>query len=77
MPWITPADPPVSVAAWRPLARPSPPASQPISRTPSSGMKAWKTPIALDPPPTQAITASGSRPAAASTCSRASTPMIR
>ena len=33
--------------------------------------------MALDPPPTQAITASGSRPAAASTWPRASTPMIR
>jgi hypothetical protein len=25
-------------------------------------MKRWKMPIALEPPPTQAITASGSRP---------------
>ncbi len=40
-------------------------------------MNAWKTPIALLPPPTQATTASGSRPVIASTCSRASTPMIR
>ena len=40
-------------------------------------MNAWNTPIALEPPPTQAITASGSRPAMASTCSRASTPMTR
>ena len=40
-------------------------------------MKAWKMPIALEPPPTQATTASGSRPAMASTCSRASTPITR
>jgi hypothetical protein len=40
-------------------------------------MKAWKAPMALDPPPTQAITASGSLPVMASTCSRASTPMTR
>ena len=69
MPWMTPADPATRVAALCPLAGPSPPASQPISRTASSGMNAWNTPIAFDPPPTQAITASGSRPAMASTCS--------
>ena len=40
-------------------------------------MKAWKTPIAFEPPPTQATTASGSRPAMSWTCWRASTPMIR
>ena len=34
-------------------------------------------PIALEPPPTQAQTASGSRPSSASTCSRASSPMPR
>ena len=39
-----------------------PPASTPISFTPASGMKAWNVPIALDPPPTQAITPSGRRP---------------
>ena len=33
--------------------------------------------MALEPPPTQAMTASGSRPVMASTCSRASTPMMR
>ena len=41
---------------------PSPPASQPIRRTSVSGTNAWKTPIAFEPPPTQAMTASGSRP---------------
>ena len=40
-------------------------------------MKAWNAPMALEPPPTQAITASGRRPVASSTCSRASRPMIR
>ncbi len=40
-------------------------------------MKAWKMPMALEPPPTQATTASGSRPVMASTCSRASRPMTR
>ena len=34
-------------------------------------------PIALEPPPTQAATASGSRPVSSSTCSRASSPMTR
>ena len=34
-------------------------------------------PIALEPPPTQARTASGSRPSRSSTCSRASSPMTR
>ena len=34
-------------------------------------------PMALEPPPTQAITASGSRPVVSSTCSRASRPMTR
>ena len=33
-------------------------------------------PIAFDPPPTQAATASGSRPVSSSTCARASSPMI-
>ena len=33
MPWITPAEPPATVAAWRPVSSPSPPASQPIRAT--------------------------------------------
>jgi hypothetical protein len=40
-------------------------------------MNAWKMPIALDPPPTQAATASGSAPVASRICCRASTPMPR
>ena len=34
-------------------------------------------PIAFEPPPTQAVTADGSRPASASTCARASSPITR
>ena len=60
-----------------PVPTPSPPASKPISRTRASPMNAWKMPIAFEPPPTQATTASGSRPAARATCSRASTPITR
>ena len=41
------------------------------------GTKAVKMPIALEPPPTQARTASGSRPSRSSTCSRASSPITR
>ena len=77
MPWITPGEPATSVAACRPVATPSPPASNPIRRTCGSGMNAWNTPMAFEPPPTQASTASGSRPAWPSTCSRASTPITR
>ena len=36
-----------------------------------------KVPIAFEPPPTQAITRSGSRPAASSTWARASSPITR
>ena len=61
-PCSTPGVPPVIVAACRPVSTPSPPASRPIRRTPSSGTNAVKMPIALEPPPTQARTASGSRP---------------
>ena len=49
-----------------------PAASKPTSRTPGSSMNAWKMPIALDPPPTHAVTASGSRPAWSWICTRAS-----
>ncbi len=40
-----------------------PAASKPTNRTPGSSMNAWKMPIALEPPPTHAVTASGSLPA--------------
>ena len=66
-----------SEAPWRPLSSPSPAASTPISSTSASSMKAVKMPIALEPPPTQAITRAGSAPSAASACSRASSPITR
>ena len=49
-------------AACRPVSTPSPPASKPTSRTSGSATNAVKIPIALEPPPTHAATASGSRP---------------
>ena len=49
-----------------------------VQRAPSaSSRNAVKMPIAFEPPPTQAATASGSRPVSSSTCSRASTPITR
>src|SRR5690625_5441415 len=71
-PCRTPGVPPVMVAEWRPEPMPSPPASQPISRTPGSSRKAWNRPIALEPPPTQATAASGRRPIRSRACSRRS-----
>ncbi len=49
-----------SEAPWRKLSSPSPAASTPISATSASSMKGVKMPIALEPPPTQAITRAGS-----------------
>src|SRR5439155_771147 len=72
---ISPALPPTIDAACLPLATPSPPASTPTILTPGSSRNALKMPIAFDPPPTQAITTSGSPPRIASACSRASRPM--
>jgi len=66
-----------SAAPWRPLCSPWPAASTPTRRTPASARKGWKIPIAFDPPPTHATIASGSRPAAARICSRASIPITR
>ena len=77
MPWNTPTSPWAMVAAWRPLATPSPVASTPISATSASGTKAAKMPIAFEPPPTQATTASGRRPMRARICARASSPITR
>ena len=56
---------------------PSPPASKPYSRTCSNGTNAWKMPIALEPPPTHAHTASGRAPISDMSWARASSPMIR
>ena len=61
-PCSTETRPPPIEAACR--SAPSPPASTPISRTGSS-RNAWNAPIAFEPPPTQATTASGRRPACA------------
>ena len=44
-----------SVAAWRSVSTPSPAASTPMNFTPASSTNGWKSPIALLPPPTQAI----------------------
>jgi hypothetical protein len=43
----------------------SPPASTPTILTEASPMKGWKSPMALEPPPTQATITSGSTPACA------------
>ena len=72
-----PGSPAVRVAACSPVSTPCPAGSQPIRRTPASGRKAWKRPMALEPPPTQATAASGSRPARSRIWRRASTPMTR
>ncbi len=77
VPCSTPAPPPAKRAAWRPGLMASPPASTPISRTPASSTNASKMPMALLPPPTHAMTASGRRPICARHCSRASLPMTR
>ena len=58
-----------------PSFRLRPPASTPTISTFASSIIGAKMPAALDPPPTQAITMSGSRPSAASICLRASRPM--
>ena len=60
-------------AARRAIAAPA--ASTPIDRTPTSSTKPRKMPIAFEPPPTHATTASGSPPSAARICSRASRPI--
>src|SRR3954471_280768 len=46
-------------------------------RTPSSCTNGTNVPIALEPPPTQARTRSGSLPASSSTWARASSPITR
>ena len=58
----------VSGAPWRPVSIPSPAASTPMSSTASSATNGMNTPIEFEPPPTQAITRSGSRPAARRIC---------
>ncbi len=57
-----PGEPPSSAAAWCPVAIPSPAASATASRTDGSPMNLLSSPSAFEPPPTQAIAMSGSRP---------------
>ena len=71
-PWRTPSLPPANRAAWSPLRIPRPPASTPVIRTPGSSRNSKNSPIALLPPPTHAISSSGSLPSRARICSLAS-----
>ena len=75
LPCKTPGRPAHSDAACRPLASPSPAASTPISLTLGWPMYGWKIPMAFEPPPTQAITASGWRPAISCICWMLSSPI--
>jgi hypothetical protein len=59
----------------RPLPTPAPAASTPMSRTPSTGIHSANDPMAFEPPPTQATTASGMPPAASANCWVDSTEM--
>ena len=76
-PWSTPTSPAQIVAACRAVSTPSPPASKPKMSTDSSSRKAVNMPIALEPPPTQAATASGSAPVSSRHWARASSPIPR
>ena len=60
-PCSTPTSPAQMVAACRSVSTPSPPASKPKMSTDSSSRKAVNSPIALDPPPTQAAIGVGQR----------------
>ena len=63
-PCRTPRAPVVSGAEWRRVSRPSPAGLDPDQLDPGVADEAAKVPIAFEPPPTQARTRSGSRPAA-------------
>jgi len=56
---------------------PRPPASAPMRATSGSLRKAWKMPMALEPPPTQAMMALGGFASAFRICLRPSSPMTR
>jgi hypothetical protein len=63
-------------------APPGPPRRHRRARRPPapprcSSAKPEKMPMAFEPPPTQAVTTSGSRPSSSRHCSRASSPMTR
>ena len=77
LPWSTPTAPLPRDAPWRPEETPCPPGSTPTMRTRRSLMKGQKSPMALDPPPTQATSTSGSLPTSFRICARASSPMTR
>ena len=59
----------------RPSPPPVPPASTPSRATSASPTNGWKSPIAFEPPPTQATAASGRAPVCSSICARASRPI--
>ena len=63
--------------AMAPGGEPLPAASTPTSSTPASSTNGMNVPMALEPPPTQAITRRGRRPVRSRICARASSPMIR
>ena len=77
LPCSTPTAPAPREAPCLPLCRPWPPASTPTMRTARSLMKGQKRPMALEPPPTQATTRSGSRPVSVRDWARASSPITR
>ena len=69
--------PPRIAAAWRPVSMPSPAASTTASRTAGSPMNRASSPIAFEPPPTQASARSGRRPSTAASWAAASSPIRR
>ena len=77
LPWSTPTAPAPSEAPWRPVERPWPAGSTPTMRTRESRMKGQNSPMALEPPPTQATRRSGSLPVSLRACPRVSSPMTR
>ena len=60
-----PACRPPCEAAWASVSSPWPAASTPKISTSGSSRKGWNSPMALEPPPMQATSESGSRPSAA------------
>ena len=64
-PWRMPGVPPRIAAACRPVSIPSPAASTTARRTDGSPMNRASSPIAFEPPPTQASARSGRRPSTA------------
>ena len=77
LPCSTPTAPAPSEAPCLPVERPWPPGSTPTILTRVSLMKGQKRPMALEPPPTQATTRSGSLPVIRRDWALASSPMTR